>query len=434
MKKAEVGFFAEGTTPHDGDDPHVYSTTIPFQQFSYLRINGANTIPEEEKKYLPQAPAPTYLNDAELHSRLFTRKDEIMKASSMVVDRETGGMRMVDDELIANQRSMFGEIISKLGKSFFSSNIIGFSLPIRFIEPRSDLDRLGELFRIFSFYLCKAANNPDRLERLKLVTVGTIAFSYLMLRKQKSINPIIGETLQASVADGSQIYCEQVSHHPPVSYIYVVGPSRSYLAYGYMAYTALFKGTFLEISMNMKLTIQFRDGHKMMCVSRPNVKVTGMLMGTRGALLKGIGRIEDLTLKLRSVTFYDYGEKKGIISTQKTVPKDWVEGIIYSPTGTAFNNTARRIADLDDVKKELARLKGSWLDKVEINSVNYWDVDKLVPEAMRYASNPLPSDWRFREDLVWLRRCKYDLADPWKDALEIRQRRDQKLRDDHAKK
>lgn len=31
------------------------------------------------------------------------------------------------------------------------------------------------------------------------------------------LNPILGETLQGQFNDGTQVYCEQFSHHPPVS-------------------------------------------------------------------------------------------------------------------------------------------------------------------------------------------------------------------------
>lgn len=52
------------------------------------------------------------------------------------------------------------------------------------------------------------------------------------------LNPVIGETLQGSYADGTQIYCEQVSHHPPISYFLAVGPNNSYRYYGCYNFSA----------------------------------------------------------------------------------------------------------------------------------------------------------------------------------------------------
>ena len=39
----------------------------------------------------------------------------------------------------------------------------------------------------------------------------------------KPFNPILGETFQAKVGD-SMTYSEQISHHPPILYYYVVNP------------------------------------------------------------------------------------------------------------------------------------------------------------------------------------------------------------------
>ena len=50
------------------------------------------------------------------------------------------------------------------------------------------------------------------------------------------LNPVIGETLEGSYADGTKIYCEQISHHPPVSYFLVIGPEESYRYTGYYAF------------------------------------------------------------------------------------------------------------------------------------------------------------------------------------------------------
>jgi hypothetical protein len=47
------------------------------------------------------------------------------------------------------------------------------------------------------------------------------------------LNPILGETLQAKLTDGTEIYAEQISHHPPISYYLIIGPNDSYRFSGY---------------------------------------------------------------------------------------------------------------------------------------------------------------------------------------------------------
>jgi len=48
----------------------------------------------------------------------------------------------------------------------------------------------------------------------------------------------LGETLNAHYEDGSRVYCEQVSHHPPVSYLLYYGPKKAYKVYGPILYSA----------------------------------------------------------------------------------------------------------------------------------------------------------------------------------------------------
>jgi len=55
----------------------------------------------------------------------------------------------------------------------------------------------------------------------------------------KPLNPVIGETLEGCYPDGTQIYCEQVAHHPPISYFLAVGPNNSYRYYGCYNFSAL---------------------------------------------------------------------------------------------------------------------------------------------------------------------------------------------------
>ena len=68
-------------------------------------------------------------------------------------------------------------------------------------------------------------------EKFKYVLAGIISPNYYMNMFLKPVinaltqfNPIIGETLQGSYSDGTKVYCEQISHHPPITYFLVVGP------------------------------------------------------------------------------------------------------------------------------------------------------------------------------------------------------------------
>jgi len=52
------------------------------------------------------------------------------------------------------------------------------------------------------------------------------------------LNPILGETCRGFYEDGSRFYLEQISHHPPVSYMLYHGPKDAYKFYGPSQFSA----------------------------------------------------------------------------------------------------------------------------------------------------------------------------------------------------
>lgn len=49
-----------------------------------------------------------------------------------------------------------------------------------------------------------------------------------MLIYLPQLNPILGETFEAGFSDGTELFLEQVSHHPPISYILLYGPQKKF--------------------------------------------------------------------------------------------------------------------------------------------------------------------------------------------------------------
>jgi len=66
----------------------------------------------------------------------------------------------------------------------------------------------------------------DPIERLKLVITTSIAGMHLCTGQLKPFNPILGETLQCKLDDGSKIYAEHISHHPPISNLLFEAPDN----------------------------------------------------------------------------------------------------------------------------------------------------------------------------------------------------------------
>jgi hypothetical protein len=104
--------------------------------------------------------------------------------------------------------------------------------------------------------------------------------------------------------------------------------------------------------------------------------------------------------------------------------------------GTRRNKFDKYKHILGDAEEIYAEIEGSWLHRLLIDGVEYWDIDDPDMRPQRHIPNRtcLPSDWRYREDLIYLYRNNMKIADKWKVRLEIQQRLDRKNRNDVAKK
>jgi hypothetical protein len=60
--------------------------------------------------------------------------------------------------------------------------------------------------------------------------------------------------------DGSKVYMEQISHHPPVSYMLTIGPGKNYRWYGYSEYKPNAHMNSIELNVLGKKCVDFPDG------------------------------------------------------------------------------------------------------------------------------------------------------------------------------
>lgn len=166
--------------------------------------------------------------------------------------------------------------------------------------------------------MAKACETNSPVEKMKYVITSIISSSYYMNLFLKPLNPVIGETLQGSYADGTQIYCEQISHHPPISYFLVVGPNLTYRYIGYYAFEANAGLNSMTLNNKGRRWFEFADGTRI-DVNFNKETYAGVFMGSLRS--EAIG---SLTLK---------DEKNGIeceikYGKMKKKPSDYFEGTI----------------------------------------------------------------------------------------------------------
>lgn len=88
----------------------------------------------------------------------------------------------------------------------------------------------------------RASTCPDPLERFKLSICSLIAPIHLCTSQLKPFNPILGETLQYKFPDGSKMFAEHTSHHPPITNLLMEDINGKYSFNGAIEMTANMTG------------------------------------------------------------------------------------------------------------------------------------------------------------------------------------------------
>lgn len=200
--------------------------------------------------------------------------------------------------------------------------------------------------------------------------------------------------------DGTKVYCEQISHHPPISYFLIYGPNDSYQFSGYYDFEISPGLNSLSLKNIGKRKFVFKDGTTI-TASYP----TGVFSST----FIGTSRIEET----KSCLIEDEKNKLSLninFGKEKKRPSDF------------FSSEILR----EGIPIE--KFYGTYLGYINIGSHRYWDARDFEGYDLLMLENKLPSDWTLRSDLQMLREGQLDEGQKEKERLEHIQRTDDKLR------
>ncbi|GAX74184.1 hypothetical protein CEUSTIGMA_g1633.t1 [Chlamydomonas eustigma] len=449
---------------------------------------------------------------------------------------EEGGISCNNEALLKDQQKAILEWITSMGKRLLLGNInlISTPFPVIMFEPRSYLEKLADVW-VYPRFLSLAAESTDPLDRMKLViTWFTAGLHHSFEKWKKPFNPILGETWQAKLSDGSTMFMEQISHHPPVSAFNIEGPGGSYRFVGLSQpnVTLLLKQYGFKTVAKGFRYVEFHDGTRIditypaycmkgvVYAKRPRAEVDGIAVfmdvknGLRaelrfGAVKGGSGVLRrsdavtgeiretapdiplspkqlvhanssaiesnrhpsSLSLKSKSDddgTFESASEtdweERGQDSEAAFDAKAFLAGVEAeveracpnsppdpkpSSTGVATEKEGgslfSRMGGMLGISNSqhasgrgeeccgqiLSRIEGSWLSNLDFDGRRLWSLRTETPDKWMPAENPLPSDCRYRKDLVVLETGDVIESQKWKERLEQMQRNDKKLRGHH---
>lgn len=414
----------------DNENPFVYSLT-EFQPISFLY--GQTRFGLNKKKKALDCPSPTFIE----------YKDFLLIVTPLTKEMIFGGTRkdkalglVLTDKSISNK---FKGIVGDMMKSLFYSIISGkpVSLPVRIFEPKSTLQRITESWAFAPDFLRKAnelSYNP--VERLKLVIAFSVAGLYISTKQLKPFNPLLGETFQGTIDNHTQIFVEHISHYPTVSRFLMLDDKNRFKFHGYYDFSSKPKsfGSKLIVIQKGPNICEFQNGEKV-TYNLPKVKLMNCKeVENRSSQYRGPMVFVDVKYGLKAVVYF--GKQKDNVNTLKGFIRRFEFPEKYKFNHDEEVKWAKKKGCENDV---LCKISGDWLENLLFDDKTYWNVDNFLPSPVTPIEYPLPSDGRFREDLIWLHRAFFsksetekglyeEFSQQWKLIMELTQRNDREIR------
>jgi hypothetical protein len=323
------------------------------------------------------------------------------------------GVKPMTKEEQDYERDLNWKLIKQVTMAIFKMDVTRFSFPVGYCEPRTFIERAGDLFSFLATdFIDTALATGVPEQRFALITVGVIASFHLLLQSKKPWNPALGETFVARWPNGATFFGEQTSHHPAISCIQIRGrgwkidASLSFgIDQGLVKIDVLQKGLIhLEIADGSAYEWEF-----------PTLRATGLLRGDRIVVVRGSLKIRDIRNALEAVVKVDPKNPKK-------------KGIAHCRATTIWGG----IRAVGDKKQPFLRtITGDYAGKVFINGEQAWDIETdFAPRPLEEIEDAelLPSDGRFRVDRSYLIRGDEERASQAKNIFEELQRRDAQLR------
>ena len=427
------------TNVKDINNPYIYSY-VDWHPYSFC--TGHRKWGYENGKL--KSPSPTFISNDEWCEPKDLSKSEVLKG---ILIKDDVGLLLVDP-LVCNKFSgMLGDLIKQILKVFFGHKI---SLNVKLFQPLSLSQTLLNYFSFIPKFILPAVNpSLTPLDRMKLVISLGISGLYMNAQQLKPFNPLISETFQGifDAKEKIEVYSEQTSNYPTLTRYYIL--NKNFKMYGYFDLSLETKNFGNRITCFTKglNTLDFFKSNEKIFFSIPSSQIVNAIAkDDRSAHYVGVMIFFDIKNKLRAFVQFakdcnHIADIKGYIFKYEFEP-DYKfnfdkEYEMFYKIDTNNLNKNNNIFKSNDI---VSTISGSWLGQLYFDNNKYWDIDEDIPTYIRPVYNCLPSDSRFREDLIWLYRSFYKakneeerlyyekLAQNWKLMIEKVQREERTLK------
>ena len=403
-------------------------------------------------------------NELMLPAPYYIEKEEWCKPGDISFKSILNGIKIVDDLgfvidspwLKKKFSGLIGDIIIQILQVPFGHHI---SLNIKIFEPNTLLSRYTKIFSFANIYLLQACNqNITPYERFKFVTAFLFGGLYTGCNQLKPFNPFLGETFQGEFPNGAKLYVENVTHTPLVAR-FLVRYKKKYEITGYweIAVSTQSLGNEMIILQKGPIIVKFPELDETYVGHIPFGKAVNARSETkRATLFFGSLVCTDPKHNYKSWIQFDFNknvfhEIRGCTMNYE-FPKDykfdankeWEFGLQFRMDKDITANQKK--TKMKDNYTIYENISGSFIDHLKIGNDIIWDINKNFPEPIKPVKHCIPSDGRYREDLIWLYRSFYGVNDEkeeeiyrsigmkWKVMMENFNRWERKHRADYKEK
>ena len=391
-------------------------------------------------------PAPRLINSDSWMKEPDLSFENIFKGMAI---QDEKGLISVDPKIIKKFEGLLANIIGQLIRVPFGHHI---SIPIKSFEPLTVHEKYINLFAFANRYLIPASDpNIDKYERFKLCISFAFSGLYIPIGHLKPFNPFLGETYQGELPNGAKLYIEQVTHSPLVARYYIIY-KKVYEISGYwnLSVKSLKLGTQIAVCQRGPLYIKFPQINECIIGHYPEIRMINLIYDDRANYYCGNMVFLDIKNNFKAVIKFYQNEKIFHEIVGSVLKYKYPNNFKYDfekewEFGQKFQR-GKKIKEINDHYEQIDEINGNWVSKLIIGNEVRWDITAQKPEFIRPVKKCIPSDGRFREDLIWLYRSFYcskneeekkiymNIAQKWKIMMEEFNRWERRRRAENKKK
>ncbi|EAL71173.1 oxysterol binding family protein, member 4 [Dictyostelium discoideum AX4] len=188
----------------------------------------------------------------------------------------------IEEVLEEEPRNLLISLLSELKIGVDLSRV---PLPTFILEPRSLLEKFTDNM-IHGEILCNLSKLESPMDRMHLITKWYLsAFHYRKKGLQKPYNPILGEIFRTrwefkETNSNCIMVAEQISHHPPVSCIYLSNRKDGYTMTGTINPRSKFLGNSMAVIVDGSSTLTLLGLQEEYVITFPTAVARGIIFGT----------------------------------------------------------------------------------------------------------------------------------------------------------